>query len=146
MSGYWITIVAIVGSFSMTVAIIAIAAFTKQRLNQQKTEVQMKLIERFGTANEFVKFVQSDEGRRFLGDSKGVVRDRAIGGVRSGIIMAFLGAGFAFVGLTQRDVDWLIPAFMLLGLGLGFFVSAMLSMRLSRTLEKRSVSDDSVRN
>ena len=146
MSGYWITIVAIVGSFSVMIAIASIVATTKQRLVQHRTEVQLKLIERFGTANEFVQFIQSDEGRHFLGDPPRAVRERAAGGVRSGIVMGFLGAGFAFIGLTQRDADWLIPAFMLMGLGLGFFVSAMVSMRLSRNLEKQSGPNDSVRS
>jgi hypothetical protein len=146
MSGTWIALAAIVGGFSMIIAIASIAARTKQQLVQNRTNVQMKLIERFGTANEFVQFIKSEEGRHFLGDPPGAVRERAAGGVRSGIVMGFLGAGFAFIGLSQHDPDWLIPAFMLMGLGLGFFISAMVSMRLSRNLEKQSVSNDSDRS
>jgi hypothetical protein len=137
-------VIAIAGSMCVIIAVVAMGAQTKQRIVQHKTEVQLKLIERFGTAAEFVAFIQSEEGRRFLGDTPRAVRERAVGGLRSGIVMAFVGAGFAFIGLTQHDVDWLIPAFMLMGLGLGFFVSALISMRLGRNIEKQTASHDSI--
>jgi hypothetical protein len=144
MNVFWIPVISIAASACVIIAVVAMGAQTKQRIGQHKTEVQLKLIERFGTSADFVAFIQSDEGRRFLGDAPRAVRERAVGGLRSGIIMAFVGAGFAFIGLTQRDVDWLIPAFMLMGLGLGFFVSALISMRLSRKIEKEASSHDSI--
>jgi hypothetical protein len=136
MNIYWIPMVAIVGGISMVVLIVQAGAATRQRQAQLRAEVQMKLIDRFGTANEFVSFVKSEEGREFLGDAPRVARRGFIGGIRWGIVMAFLGVAFLFCAWVDHDTDFFIPAFILIGLGGGYFASAIISMRLAREMEK----------
>ncbi len=135
MNAIWIPVVAILGSFCVVIAVLAIGAGTKEKAAKHRTDVQLKLIERFGTASEFVAFVQSPEGKYFLGDApRVVVRDRSVGGIRTGIILTFLGAGFLTIAFTQGDRDWFVPALIMLGLGAGFFVSSMVAMKLSRNM------------
>lgn len=136
MGIYWIPVVAIVGGIMMIIVIALAGSQTKQRQMQLRTDVQMKLIDRFGTADEFVRFIQSDEGRHFLGDAPKVTRNAAISGIRSGVVLSFIGVAFLFCAFTQRESDFFIPAFILLGLGLGFLVSAYLSMKLARDMDK----------
>lgn len=131
----WIPIVAIVGGIGMVIAIVAAGAMTKARKAQLRADVQMKLIDRFGSASEFIQFVQSEEGRRFLGDAPRVARASYIGGIRTGIILGCLGLAFVIIGVVDHDADWFVPAFILLGIGGGFFVSSMVSMKLARQLE-----------
>lgn len=135
MSVFWIPLIAIIGGFTMVVVITTVAAQTKQRRAQLRAEVQMKLIDRFGTANEFIQFIQSEEGRRFLGDAPRLARANYIGGIRTGIVLACIGFGFAVIGLVDHDTGWFIPAFILLGIGGGFFASSMVSMKIARQME-----------
>jgi hypothetical protein len=136
MNIYWIPMVAIIGGISMVVLIVQAGAATRQRQAQLRADVQMKLIDRFGSANEFVSFVKSEEGREFLGDAPRVAKRGFIGGIRWGIVMACLGVAFLFCAWVDHDADFFIPAFILIGLGGGYFASAIISMRLAREMEK----------
>lgn len=140
MDAMWIPVIGIAGSFAVVIAIVYLSAMTRQQRTRARADVQMKLIERFGTANEFVSFVQSPEGKQFLGDAPATARKSGVAGIRSGIILAFIGLAFLLVAFTDHDKDWFIPAFIMLGLGGGFFVSAMFSMKLARDMEKNAGS------
>ena len=136
MNVFWIPVIAIAGSFFMVIAVVYLISASKQRMTRSRAEVQMKLIERFGNASEFVNFIQSPDGRHFLGDAPRVARNSFIGGIRSGIIMGFIGLGFVLISWTQHDRDFLIPAFILLGLGVGFFASSWISMKLAKDIDR----------
>ena len=135
MSVFWIPVISIIGGIAMIIIISLAGAQTRQRRAELRAQVQMKLIDRFGSADEFVQFVKSNEGKEFLGDAPQVARSSGVRGIRTGIILGFIGASFAVLG-GIADHDWFVPAFILLGLGLGFFVSAMVSMKLARDMEK----------
>ncbi len=124
-----------IGFFIMVGFIVWSGAQSRNRRAQMQTEVQTKLIEKFGTASEFVAFLQSPAGRQFLaGTPQAVARYRAFGGIRAGIMLAFLGVGFLLLAIFA-DRDFLIPGMILLFLGAGFFLSSGVAMRLSRKLE-----------
>lgn len=135
MSVFWIPLIAIIGGIFMVVSIVSAGAKTRQRSAQLKADVQMKLIDRFGSAAEFINFVQSPEGKQFLGDAPRAARANFIGSIRIGIITAFIGLGFTIIGIVDHDSGWFIPAFILLGIGIGFFVSAIISMKLARQMD-----------
>jgi len=134
MSVFWIPVISIAGGIAMIIVMSLAATRTRQHQAELKANVQMKLIERFGSADDFLKFVRTDEGKQFLGDAPKIAKRGMVGGVRVGIIMTSI--GLAFVGLAFiNDRDWFVPAFILLGLGLGFFISALVSMRMAKKLE-----------
>lgn len=135
MSVYWIPMIGIIGSFCVAIAIVSITSASKTKRAQLRADVQMKLIDKFGSATEFVSFVSSEEGKQFLGDAPRVARANFIGGIRNGIIMLCIGIGFIVVGFTEHDHGWFIPGFILLGVGLGFFVSAVVTMKLSQQFD-----------
>lgn len=135
MSVFWIPVIAITGGIAMVIVVTLAGMQTRQRQAELRADVQMKLIDRFGTADEFVQFIKSQEGKQFLGDAPQKARSAGVSGIRGGIILAFVGASFAVLG-GINDRDWFVPAFILLGLGLGFFVSAIFSMKVARDLER----------
>ena len=136
MSVFWIPVISVIGGIALVMVLVVAGAATRQKQAQLKAEVQMKLIERFGTANEFVTFVQSPEGKQFLGNGASVARRGGVTGIRSGIILGFIGLAFTLCAFIEHDRGWFIPGFILLGLGAGFFVSAMFSMKLARDMER----------
>ena len=131
---FWIPIIAIAGSFAMVVAVVWLITRSKQRGAQYRSEVQMKMIEKFGTTAEFAKFLESPAGREFL-EPRRNARDRILGGIRAGIILLFLGFGFFFGYSAEHDPGFFIPGFIMTGLGLGFLVSSAISWKLTKQWE-----------
>ena len=123
--------------FGMVVWIVWLTVNAKNRRVQAQTEVQTKLIERFGTSKEFIEFLQSPAGQKFVSGvevtSALYARDRIIRGFGTGIVMSLLGLGFLAIWLFDHNGGFIYPGFILLGLGAGFFLSALVSMRLSRS-------------
>jgi hypothetical protein len=129
---FWIPIVALSGSFLMIVAVVWLITRSKQRGAQYRAEVQMKMIDKFGSVTEFTQFLESPAGRQFLNEPRRSARDRAIGGVRTGIILLFIGCGFAVGYWAEHDPGFFIPAFILVGLGIGFLISSAVSFKLAK--------------
>jgi hypothetical protein len=130
---FLIPIIAIGGSFTMVVAIVWLGTRAKQRRDQLRADVQMKLIEKFSSSADFVRFLESPAGRQFLQDMPTrSTRDRILWGIRTGVVLTFLGFGFAVGYFVERDAGFFIPAFILIGLGLGFLLSSAISWKLAK--------------
>jgi hypothetical protein len=127
-----IPIVSVIGSFVMIIAIVWLVTRARQRTAQYRSEVQMKMIERFGSAAEFTQFLESPTGKEFLNEPRKTARERALGGIRTGIILLFIGVGFAFAYFSEHDTGWFIPAFIMIGLGVGFLISAAVSWKMAK--------------
>jgi hypothetical protein len=123
--------------FGMIVWIVWLTVNAKNRRVQAQTEVQTKLIERFGTSKEFIEFLQSPAGQSFVSGVEVTTalyaRDRIIRGFGTGIVMSLLGLGFLAIWLFDHNGGFIYPGFILLGLGAGFFLSALVSLKMSRS-------------
>src|SRR5438309_3374423 len=117
-------------SLGMGIAIVWLIARARQRRNELRAEVQMKLIEKFGSSTEFVHFLESQAGRDFLHQPMMDARRRVISGISAGTVLGCLGLGFLVLGFG--DDGFFVPAFILIALGAGFIVSATLSMKLMK--------------
>jgi len=62
----WMPMIVSLGFFAMIVWIVWLGTNAKNRRAQAQAEVQTKLIERFGSAKEFIEFLQSPAGRQFV--------------------------------------------------------------------------------
>ena len=129
---FWIPIVAIAGSVAMVVAVVWLGTRAKQRTAQYRAEVQMKMLERFSTAAEFTQFLESPAGKQFLNEPRRSARDRAMGGIRGGIICLFIGAGFMFGYFAEHDPGFFVPGFILAGIGFGLLVSSAISLKMAK--------------
>jgi len=127
-----------IGAFAMIAIVMATLARARQRSNEVRAEVQGKLIEKFSSAPEFLTFIQTDEGKKFLGNMESGpklnARDRIIRVMARALIVGSLGIGFLIIGfLPQTTNDFcIVTGFLLITLGGGMFLSALLSLKLSR--------------
>jgi len=133
---FWIPIVSIIGSFAMVISIVWFVSRARQRTAQYRAEVQLKMIERFGTAAEFTQFLESPAGKQFLQEApRRTANDRGVRGISTGIILLFIGLGFAAGYWAEGDPGFLVPAFILIGLGVGFLVSSAVSLKLAKNID-----------
>ena len=123
--------------FGMVAFIVWAGTNAKNRRSSLQADVQTRLIDKFSNAPEFVDFLNSDTGKQFLtGVDKMpqlMARDRIVGGIRNGVILTLLGAAFIAIWIADRwNVGFMYPGFILLGLGIGFFISTLISLKLSQ--------------
>jgi ABC-type multidrug transport system fused ATPase/permease subunit len=131
----------VIPTIFFAIAWIVRSISTNRRLRdgaRSQAEVQMRLLEKFGTAPDLQKFLESEPGRKFV---EGATIERAnpfgkvLSALQSGVITMLAGTGF----LATRSVlgsDAYQP-FTLLGtmallIGAGFIVSAALVYFLSK--------------
>src|SRR5436190_6025672 len=137
-NGVFVMIVFVsLGSFAMVAFIVFMGIHARNRKATLQSEVQTRLIDKFNNAPDFVDFLNSDTGKQFLTGidkmPKLMARDRIVGGVSRGVIMMLL--GIAFIGIWIADgwnVGFMYPGFILAGLGIGFFISTLVSLKLSQ--------------
>jgi hypothetical protein len=125
-------------AMAMITIVIVAAVRGKERRVQRQTEVQAKLIDRFGSAPELLAFLKTEEGRQFLGEiesgPKRSARDRIIRGIGKSVVITMVGIGFLILGFLPATYNEfsIFVGFLLLCLGVGLFLSALLSLKLSR--------------
>ena len=131
---YLIPIVAIGGSFVMVVAIVWLGTRARQRRAQLRADVQMKLIDKFGSSAEFVKFLESPAGQQFLEQPRRQTRERALGAITGALVCTFIGLAFFGCALIFGDSGFYIPAFILTGIGIALFISSAISWKMTKQL------------
>lgn len=103
-----------------------------------QAEVQTKLLEKFGSSQELLAYVQSDAGKRFLESLAMEQRTpyaRILGAVQAGVILIFLAFAFLFLRgrVSGAEEGFLVFGTITLSLGAGFGLSAALSYFLSKS-------------
>jgi hypothetical protein len=111
----------------------------RQRRMKAQAELHSRLLDKFGSAREVVEFLQTPGGAQFL-DRLSEERESPSGGilrsVHRGIILLVLGVGsLGLMGAYGwRDNPLLVGGVLLVSLGTGFLISAVVSHRLARQL------------
>jgi hypothetical protein len=122
-------------SFAMVVFIVLIVTRARQRRLELQTELQSKLIEKFGSSVELVNFLQSPVGRQFVNgvQTGNIVRmqDRILAGYRSAIVLSFLGLAFIALWIIMGSVGLAWPGVLLLALGLGYLFATLATQHLT---------------
>ena len=126
----WIPIVAIAGSFCMIVAVVYFGTRSKQRRAELRADVQMKLIDKFGNADEFVRFLESEKGQQFLEQPRRQTREKVIGSITGALVCTFVGLAFCGCAIVFRDPGFLVPGFIVTGVGLALFIGMAISWRM----------------
>ncbi|HYO79335.1 MAG TPA: hypothetical protein VE010_22915 [Thermoanaerobaculia bacterium] len=132
-----IPIVGIISSSVMIVLIVYFVTRGRQRRVEAQVEMQTRLIDRFGSASELVEFLHSPAGRQFV---TGVdmapalmTRERLMSGFSRAIILTALGIAFVCLSFLVDD-DFVVPASILLSLGIGYLVATFVSYKLAAKL------------
>ena len=118
----------------------------------KKTQIQNQLLDRFSSATDLVAFLETEGGRNFMAQISDKIASPAQGvvtSVRIGILLIFLGMGIMVGVHVMSDHGQIIRessrldaagAFIIVFLGLGFLVSAYVSLRISRRLGEKEDS------
>ena len=135
--------------FAVVALIIWIIFSTIRRYNTTKLQagLQTKLIEKFGTGQELLAYVQSEAGKRFLESLTMEQRTpygRILGAAQASVILALVGLALLFLRgrVAGADEGFLVFGTIILSLGFGFGLAAALSYFLSKSLGLRGESID----
>jgi hypothetical protein len=149
------------GSIIVSVALIVAAAWVvaaivaawRHRINlRAHTELNNRLLEKFGTAEEFAAYLGTEAGRRFFENlmmEKVTPMTKILGSMQKGAILTLLGAGLLVLGnifsQPQGGNVMIVIGVVALMVGLGFLISAFVAYRLAKAwgLMKNDVGKDS---
>ena len=128
-----VPIFAILGTFTAAILIVFFVSRSRQRRAEVQAEMQTKLIDRFTSAPELVEFLQSPAGQKFVTGVQSapaiLARERIMGGFTRSIVLSFLGLAFLFLTFYE-DRDFVVPAAILLSLGVGYLVATFVSFKM----------------
>lgn len=124
--------------------ITSIVTTLKQRANTRtRAEVFNKLIDKFGTAPEFIEFLRSDAGLRFIEEQTveySPMLTKILGSVRFGVSLTLIGGGTLIFAnawdiILGNDIFTIIAlaGTVALTAGVGFIIAAAVSYRLCRS-------------
>lgn len=126
----------ILGQMAFVGWILRLALTYIQERARRRAELQVRVLDRFASAAEFLEFLNTGPGRRFqeaLSGRRGSQARLLVGAICAGIVLTFLGVGLLFVHLKiGRDPDILLFGVVTLAVGLGFLVAAPVSHGLAR--------------
>jgi len=111
----------------------------RYRTAKLQASVHNSLIEKFGSSQDLLAYVQSDAGKRLV-ESLGVERaspfGRIILALQTGVVMIPLGLGFLFLRgrVAGTEEGFLVFGTLILSLGSGFILAAAVSYTLSKSL------------
>ena len=108
------------------------------RTEKLQAQLQTKLLDKFGSGQELLAYVQSEGGKRFLESLTMEQRTpygRILGAAQAGTILLLLGIALLFLRsrVTGADEGLLVAGTIVFTLGLGFGVSAAVSYFLSKS-------------
>ena len=124
--------------------VTVIVTSLKQRANTRtRTEIYNKLIDKFSSAPEFIAFMQSDAGLRFIEEQAvepSQPLSKILSSIRVGVSLALVGGGMLVVAnIWDRTLGEDMYAVIALGgtialtAGTGFIIAAAISYRLCRS-------------
>jgi ABC-type antimicrobial peptide transport system permease subunit len=120
---------------AMIVIVMWLVIRAQQSKVQAQTELHKHLLDKFGSGAELAEFLETDGGKKMIEDlGRGNVspKERALRPMITGTVLTCLGA--AFLLLTFRVPDFVIPGGIILAIGIGFLIGAFVMLRLSKNL------------
>jgi Domain of unknown function (DUF6249) len=108
---------------------------------KQQNEMQRHMLDKFSSAKDFVDFVQSPAGQKYVmsfSETTTSSRNEILSSVRTGVVLLFAGAGIAAtISGIRNSYVWGI-GIVLCCLGCGFLVSAGISYWLAKKMAREA--------
>jgi hypothetical protein len=126
--------------FVAIVVIIWLANRRKQAQALAMAEVRKQVLAKFESGQELAAFLESKGGQQFLG----VAERRATSQMRflpAGLVTTML--GLAFLGLTILRKNFIVPAALLLAVGIGLLISAAIAHKLASSKKDETIEPGS---
>jgi hypothetical protein len=128
---------------SIASIVIKVITALKHRANTRtRVEIYKRLIDKFGTAPEFIAFLQSDAGIRFIEENTiepSTAVGRILNSMQIGIVLTLLGTGLLATGNIfggssggNLYIVSMVGGIIGLMIGIGLLISAVISYRLGK--------------
>lgn len=141
MSNDMAAVFGVVGVASVFALLVGFSTWILSRRGQERSraqfDLQRRMLEKFGSASEFVAFLESDSGRKFLETVSSETQTQAsriFGSIQKGAIFSLIGVvGFGVVAYDPGDlVPLAIPSGIAFAVGIGYLISAYATYKLSK--------------
>ena len=123
----------ILGQMFFTSFLLFLAAGFLRDRARRRNELQMRLMDRFGSTPELLAYLESDEGQR-LRDAITGRRFQAfrqvLGAIQLGLVLTALGGGLLFASIRHGDGDLMTAAAICISVGMGLLLAAVVSKQL----------------
>jgi hypothetical protein len=136
-----IEIVVVPMVFLLVMLIIVLATMERWRRERHRVELQKAVLERVGSVKDFAEFMATEQGERFLAALAPMhfrPHHRGLWSVRVGVVLLTVGVllmiGFHTVPGATTDAPLVMLLLLLIALGLGMLLSALLSFLIARSL------------
>ena len=140
MNEIWVIIpvIAVGGFYVMVMWAIVFITRSKKDRAAMRAEVQTRMIDKFASAPEFVDFLQSEQGKKFVTSfeetPRAHARDRILGGVTRSIVLTVLGLALLAINLTEaRDEFFIVAGAILFAVGIGYTIATFITFRMSKS-------------
>ena len=125
--------IVIVGQMFFTAFLLFLAAGFLRDRARRRSELQMRLMDRFGSAPELLAYLDSPEGQR-LRDAITGRRFQAfrqvLAAIQLALVLTALGGGLFWAASRNADRDLMTAAAVCTAVGLGLLAAAVVSKQL----------------
>jgi uncharacterized membrane protein YfcA len=125
----------ILGEMAFVAFVLWLASTFVRERTRERAELQARMIERFGSAQELVAFLATEAGRgmgRSLLGHREVQTRQVLVAVQLGIVLVATSAGLGVAARLQQDRDLFAWALACATAGTGMLIAAAVSRRLAR--------------
>jgi hypothetical protein len=134
--------VVFIGIVAVLLAVLAMIWAYLMNRSQQRIAVRKALIDKFASAHDLNDLMETAAGRRLFAEfsAGGSPLRPVLLSVQMGILAVLAGVGVGGLGLMANENSVLGVAGLLVCIGLGFLISAVITYRLSKSwglLEKK---------
>lgn len=110
---------------------------SRSRRDRQQNEMQIRaqMLEKFGSSDEFVGFLQTDAGKKFLDTSSTKTvknsRARVASSLSWGAVVFMFGLAMFAMGFLQGDREMMAPGTIFAFIGIGLAITAYIYHRIA---------------
>jgi len=125
---------AIVFGTLMIIGAIWFGTRVRIRRVELMTDLQNKVLDKFGSSSEFVEFARTPEGRQWMTsstESRTVQADKILASLRWGLIAGCFGLAFLVLAVIEER-SLVYPGLLIGSIGAGFILHAILATKLAR--------------
>lgn len=117
------------GLFAAVVAIIWLRARVNQVRLVRQAETQQQLLAKFQSGRELAEFIETEDGKQFLGQFEADPNRMILVVLSAGIVSTVLGFGLLLLMIWENG--FLFPGVGTTALGVGLIAAAIISKKLS---------------
>ena len=130
---YMVEILVPLGFFALVIILVWLGPRSRKARLEAKSDFGQRLIDKFGSSQEFASFLDSKGSQRFLREfwlDASEPKQKVLRAITIGIVLTILGIGLACLIVWEEDFVYL--AIIVASLGVGFLAAGAVSLQLSK--------------